>query len=87
MNAVNAIEEEIQTGRYSWILKVDIAHFFDEIEWKILKNILKQDIREEDVLFLIEENVKSVMLEDSGELVAKRRGIYQGSGISPILMI
>ncbi len=85
MNAVNAIEEEIQTGRYSWILKVDIAHFFDEIEWKILKNILKQDIREEDVLFLIEENVKSVMLEDSGELVAKRRGIYQGSGISPIL--
>lgn len=85
LNAVNAIEEEIQTGRYSWILKVDIAHFFDEIEWKILKNILKQDIREEDVLFLIEENVKSVMLEDSGELVAKRRGIYQGSGISPIL--
>ncbi len=85
LNAVNAIEEEIQTGRYSWILKVDIAHFFDEIEWKILRGILKQDIKEEDVLFLIEENVKSVMLEDSGELVAKRRGIYQGSGISPIL--
>lgn len=85
LNAVNAIEENIQTGKYPWILKVDISHFFDELEWKTLKSILEKDIREEDVLFLIEENAKSVMLEDSGELVEKRRGIYQGSGISPIL--
>lgn len=85
LNAVNAIEEQIHSGKYSWILKVDIRHFFDEIEWRILKGILAKDIREEDVLFLIEENAKSVMLEDSGELVEKRRGIYQGSGISPIL--
>lgn len=85
LNAVNAIEEKIQTGRYTWILKVDISHFFDEIEWKTLKSILEREIKEEDVLFLIEENVKSTMLEDSGELVEKRRGIYQGSGISPIL--
>ena len=85
LNAVNAIEEQIHSDRYSWILKADIFHFFDEIEWKTLKGILKREIREEDVLFLIEENVKSVMLEDSGELVEKRRGIYQGSGISPIL--
>lgn len=85
LNAVNAIEEEIRTSKYSWILKVDIAHFFDEIEWRLLKGILKQSIKEEDVLFLIEENVKTAMLESSGELVEKRRGIYQGSGISPIL--
>lgn len=85
LNAVNAIEEQIHTGKYSWILKIDISHFFDEIDWKMLKGILGRDIKEEDVLFLIEENAKSVMLEDSGELVEKRRGIYQGSGISPIL--
>lgn len=85
LNAVNAIEGEIQSGRYSWILKVDILHFFDEMDWKILRGMLEKDIKEDDVLFLIEENVKSTMLEDSGELVEKRRGIYQGSGISPIL--
>lgn len=85
LNAVNAIEEQIHSNRYSWILKVDISHFFDEIEWKTLKGMLERDIKEADVLFLIEENTKSVMLEDSGELVEKRRGIYQGSGISPIL--
>lgn len=85
LNAVNAIEGEIRSGRYSWILKVDILHFFDEMDWKILRGILEKDIKEDDVLFLIEENVKSTMLEDSGELVEKRRGIYQGSGISPIL--
>lgn len=85
LNAVNAIEGEIQSGRYSWVLKVDILHFFDEMDWKILRGMLEKDIKEDDVLFLIEENVKSTMLEDSGELVEKRRGIYQGSGISPIL--
>ncbi|MDE5824247.1 MAG: reverse transcriptase/maturase family protein, partial [Lachnospiraceae bacterium] len=85
LNAVNAIEEKIQSGKYSWALKVDILHFFDEMNWKILRGMLEKDIKEDDVLFLIEENVKSAMLEDSGELVEKRQGIYQGSGISPIL--
>ena len=85
LNAVNAIEEKIQSDKYSWALKVDILHFFDEMNWKILRGMLEKDIKEDDVLFLIEENVKSAMLEDSGELIEKRQGIYQGSGISPIL--
>lgn len=85
LNAVNDIGEKINSGRFSWILKVDIAHFFDEIDWQILKGILAKDIGEEDVLSLIEENSRSVMLADAGELVEKRKGIYQGSGISPIL--
>lgn len=79
LNAVNDIEEKIKSGRFSWILKVDIAHFFDEIDWKILKGILAKDIGEEDVLSLIEENLKSVMLEDTGELVKKRKGIMKNN--------
>lgn len=70
---------------YTWTLKVDIAHFFDEIEWKLLKKILERYIKEEDVIFLIEENCRSVALEDTGQLREKRQGIYQGSGISPVL--
>lgn len=85
LDAVNAIEEEICQRKYTWALKIDIAHFFDEIDWKKLKTILEKEIKEEDVIFLIEENTKSVMLEDSGELTEKRRGIYQGSGISPVI--
>lgn len=42
--------------------------FFDEIDRKILRRILEKDIKEEDMIFLIEENTKSIMLEDSGEL-------------------
>lgn len=79
LHAVNAIEAEIQTGKYTWALKVDIAHFFDRIEWKLLKRMLEKNIREEDVLFLIEENTRSAMLEDSGELTEKRQGLYQGN--------
>lgn len=85
LQAVNDIEREIQTGKYSYILKLDIAHFFDTIQWEMLKRILQRNIKEEDVLELIEENSKSTMLEDSGEITEKRCGIYQGSGISPIL--
>lgn len=66
-------------------MKVDIEHFFDEIKWELLRRVLERDIREEDVIFLIEENARSLMLEDSGELAEKKRGIYQGSGISPVL--
>ncbi len=85
LHAVNAIEEEIRLRNYTWVLKVDIAHFFDEIEWKLLRRILERDVKEDDVIFLIEENSRSVTLEDTGELTEKRRGIYQGSGISPVL--
>lgn len=85
LNAVNVIDEQIRSSKYTYIMKADIVHFFDTIHWETLRNILCQTIKEEDVLFLIEENSKSTMLEDTGELIEKRQGIYQGSAISPIL--
>lgn len=85
LNAVNVIDEQIRSSNYTYIMKADIVHFFDTIHWETLRNILCKTIKEEDVLFLIEENSKSTMLEDTGELIEKRQGIYQGSAISPIL--
>ncbi len=85
LNAVNEIDQRIKSGAYSWVLRLDISGFFDSIQWEKLEKMLKKDIKEEDVLFLIEENCKSVMLDEDGELVAKRIGIYQGSAVSPTL--
>lgn len=85
LNAVNEIDQKIKSGDYSWVLRLDISNFFDSIQWGKLEGILKKNIKEEDILFLIEENCKSVMLDDGGELVEKRMGIYQGSAISPTL--
>lgn len=85
LNAVDEIDNKIRTGDYSWVLRLDISSFFDTIQWEKLAGMLRKNIKEEDVLFLIGENAKSVMLEESGELIEKKTGIYQGSAISPIL--
>lgn len=86
LSAVELIDEQIRTGNYSHALKVDIRHYFDEIQWDRLAAILQRDIREKDVMALIKANCASVRLDAAtGELVEKSLGIYQGSGVSPIL--
>lgn len=86
LQAVNETNERIAQGDLKYILKVDIRHYFDEMRWELLQRFLSEDIREEDVMELIRENCCSVSLDmKSGDLVAKRKGIYQGSSISPIL--
>ncbi|MCR5093347.1 MAG: hypothetical protein K6B72_05185 [Lachnospiraceae bacterium] len=84
--AVEETNEKIREGSYSLLLKLDITHFFDEINWDTLRALLARDINEEDVLELIRENTCSHMLDEkTGELIEKRKGIYQGSAVSPIL--
>lgn len=85
LNAVNSINELILTKRYQFVAKLDILHYFDNILWENMEGMLKKRIREDDVLRLIEQNVKGKSLEELGELADKRRGIYQGSAVSPIL--
>ena len=85
LNAVNSIEELILTQRYKYVAKLDISHYFDNILWNNMLPVLKRRIKEDDVLELIEESVKGRSLEDTGELVEKKTGIYQGASISPIL--
>ncbi len=85
IGAVELVEKEILSGLYEYVLKIDISHFFDTIDWNILKMVLEKEIKEIEVLQLIEENTKAMMLEETGNLIDKTRGIYQGSGISPIL--
>lgn len=85
LSAVNEIDQRIKSGNYSWALRLDISNFFDSIQWEQLEKMLKENIIEEDILYLIKENCKSVMLDDGGELIEKKTGIYQGSAISPAL--
>lgn len=86
LSAIGLIDAEIQKGIYAYVLKVDIRRFFDEILWDRLERVLRKDIPEDDVIALIKANCASTRLDAStGELVEKTRGIYQGSGVSPIL--
>lgn len=85
LDAVEEINQTIIKGNYGWILRTDISHFFDHIQWEQLHDILKQTISEEDVMDLIKKNAQTKMLDDSGEIQEKFSGIHQGSGISPVL--
>ncbi|MDO5423015.1 MAG: CRISPR-associated primase-polymerase type A1 [Eubacteriales bacterium] len=85
LHAVEEIEERMKRDAHQAVLKLDIKHFFDRIQWPILKKILKRTILEEDVLDLIEDAVRAKMIQDTGELSEKTVGLYQGSSISPIL--
>lgn len=85
LNAIHELEKKAQTGQYQVVLKLDIRHFFDEIKWETLRDVLKKYIKEEDVLELIEQNARTKMVDENGEIKEKSLGIHQGSGISPIL--
>lgn len=85
LNALSEIEEACKRGECKWCLKLDIHHYFDTIDVVRLKRMLLQQIHEDDVLELIVKECTTPSLEDDGTLTEKRRGIYQGSAIAPIL--
>ena len=85
LQAVDEIEQMIKTGKYSFALKIDIVKFFDNIRWDILVGQLRQKIREEDVIELIRAESLAPWVDREGNLQEKKKGIYQGSCISPIL--
>lgn len=65
---------------------MDIADFFDNISHDFLVKTLRGKIMEEDVLELTERLMKAKALDgNTGQLMEKEKGLYQGSCCSPIL--
>lgn len=85
LQAIDCIERSMRQYRDGWILKADICSFFDTIPTEKLRQELKRAIKEDDVLELIMENAQAKSLQMDGEIVEKRVGIWQGSGIAPVL--
>lgn len=85
LQAVEKIENWIQSEEYVYFLKADIAHFFDEIEQERLMGLLKRRISDEKTLHLIEICLHMRYLDQEGMLQDKTRGLYQGSIIAPVL--
>ena len=86
LEAVRKIEERLNTTKEIWVLKLDIADFFDSIRLDLLYEFLRRKIREEDVLDLIAASLQAqVFDEKTGELKRKERGIYQGASCAPVL--
>ncbi|PJZ28388.1 reverse transcriptase/maturase family protein [Leptospira kmetyi] len=83
-DGVGYIESELNKNEYNYAVVIDIRKYFDSIPHGHLMNILRQQIRNEQLLNLIEGFLKSIKVVDLG-MVENSLGTPQGSILGPIL--
>ena len=81
--AVARAREHITAGN-RWVVDMDLAKFFDQVNHDILMSRLARRIKDKDLLRLIRRYLQAGMME--GGLVSQRRkGTPQGGPLSPLL--
>jgi group II intron reverse transcriptase/maturase len=85
-NAQQAVMRSLEyiNGGNSWIVDMDLKTFFDEVDHCLLLQILYRRIKCVQTLRLIRKWLRAPMLT-GGKLVKRRKGVPQGSPLSPIL--
>jgi group II intron reverse transcriptase/maturase len=85
-NAQQAVQRSlsyINEGK-SWIVDMDLQNFFDEVDHSLLLEILYRKIKCRPTLRLIRKWLRAPMCIN-GKLVKRRKGMPQGSPLSPVL--
>lgn len=85
-NAHQAIQKSlgyINSG-YQHIVDIDLKGFFDEVDHCLLLQILYRNIKCKETMRLIRRWLRVPILLD-GKLVKRRKGVPQGSPLSPLL--
>jgi group II intron reverse transcriptase/maturase len=75
--------EYINSG-YQSIVEIDLKGFFDEVNHVVLLQLLYRKIKCKATMTLIRRWLR-VPIEQNGKLVKRRKGVPQGSPISPLL--
>ena len=81
--AVQQAQKNINEG-YQHIVDIDLKSFFDEVDHCILLQLLYRKVKCPMVLCLIRRWLRSP-IEINGKLVKRRKGVPQGSPLSPLL--
>ncbi len=81
--AVLKAQEYINTG-YQHIVDIDLKNFFDEVDHCILLQLLYRKVKCPLTLRLIRKWLRAPIQID-GKLVKRRKGVPQGSPLSPLL--
>ncbi|WP_158994149.1 group II intron reverse transcriptase/maturase [Mucilaginibacter sp. L196] len=71
--------------RYEWVLDVDIKGFFDNIPHNLLMKAVAKHVQEQWMLLYIERWLTAPLQLEDGTIVARTKGVPQGSVIGPIL--
>lgn len=75
---------DIMGEGYEWCASIDLERFFDEIPHGLILKLIRRKVRDERLVTLIARALKSGVMED-GVFKKTRRGVPQGSPLSPIL--
>ena len=81
--AVHKSLDYINSG-YQHIVEIDLKGFFDEVDHVLLLQILYRKIKCKPTMKLLRQWLR-VPIERNGKLVKRRKGVPQGSPISPLL--
>lgn len=85
-NAHHAIERCQQKCRqYSWVIDLDIAAYFDNINHEWLIRMLDLEVPEKWVKMYIMRWLTAPLKTSSGEIITRDKGTPQGGVISPLL--
>src|SRR3990170_5132091 len=85
-NAHQAIKraKEYQTEGKKWVMDMDLAKFFDEVNHDILMSKVAKRVKDKKLLLLIRRYLQAGVMED-GVVSASEKGTPQGSPLSPLL--
>ncbi len=82
--AVKLAKKHLEEG-YDWVVDIDLAKFFDEVNHDRLMSRLEQRIADRRVLMLIRQMLRARVVLPDGVVVANQRGTPQGGPLSPLL--
>ena len=81
--AVLQAQRNIQEG-YRYIVDIDLQNFFDEVDQSTLLQLLYRKVKCKQTLKLIRKWLRAPICIE-GKLIKRRKGIPQGSPLSPLL--
>ena len=82
-DAVKAAQGYVVEGK-DWVVDIDLASFFDQVNHDILMNRIGQVIRDKRILRLIGNYLRAGVYED-GKVTKTTKGVPQGGPLSPLL--
>lgn len=83
---IKNVKSELETGKYSGFIKLDIKNFYPDIDHEILMDRLKTKTSRPEILKIIESSITTPTVErPKGDDSANEKGVPQGLATSNIL--
>lgn len=82
--AIKQAKEYLAEG-YDWVVDLDLAKFFDEVNHDRLVSRLEQRIADRRIVSLVRQMLRAKVVMPDGVIVATERGTPQGGPLSPLL--